>query len=533
MSVFVRACAVSTVLCLLVVVAPAQAQDNFVDTRISFVFSDDNALADPGETLINSPEPDFGPRQGIFFPFENLNIRDEADVTLTHLVVYKELPGFIYGLVTDAALVARLEVLDQPETNFRAGDILLSDGGTYLRARYMFGEPRFDEERQLTLDNERQLEVTFFPMNADRFRAGYTYDLSWGGNSVFTDRKSRFATPGVRLRFDWDGFYALVGAKSTRQLILAEDPDAVANRELGAFWGGIAGLGYIGDYFGIETNGGVFDAGDIPKQGIQGKPVVSYGGSVRLSGFSQGFGPERSVDFRLYRPTQSVFVESNFYLRKPRIFEEFTWRAQLEGTVLAQTLGDFDNPGSTKTQPAIAAAAQFDMFIGGLAASVDVVYRDLPFILFNVPSLDPFLSLPENAETTPELMLGVRAEYWLEQLNLLPSVLFGVQFPAAYRGRVAETTNPSTISGGEQTVIVPNAGTIIPFPNDDEPLEVYSVRPQLRWDLSDMMSLIAQLTFSYDRNQLAKTRDPLTNTAEFRFRDPNVLGFAFFAQARF
>lgn len=517
-------------------VASANAQstgDHFVDTRISFVFSDDNVLADPGETLINSPQPDFGPRQGNFFPFENLNTRDEADVTLAHLVVYKELPGFIYGLVTDAALVARLEVLDQAETNARAGSILLSDGGSYLRARYMFDEVRFDPDRQLTLDSRRQLELTFFPMNADRFRAGFTYDLSWGGNSIFTDRSSRFATPGVRLRFDWDGFYALVGAKSTRQLILEEDPQAVSNRELGAFWGGIAGLGYVGDMFAVEANGGVFDAGDIPKQGIQGKPVVSYGGSLRVSAYSDGFGPERSIEYRLYRPSQNVFVESNFYLRKPKIYDEFTWRAQLEGTALAQTLGDFDNPGSTKTQPAFAGAAQFDMFIGALAASVDVVVRDLPFILFNVPSLDPFQSLPKDAEWTPELMLALRAEYWLEQANLLPSILVGVQFPAAYRGRAAETTNPSNLVGGEQTVIVPNAGTIIPFPNDDEPLEVYSVRPQIRWDLSDMMSFIAQVTYIYDRNQLAKKRDPLNNTAVFEFRDPNVLGFAFFAQARF
>ena len=37
------------------------------------MFSDDNVLADPGETLINSPEPDFGPRDEIFLPVEGLN----------------------------------------------------------------------------------------------------------------------------------------------------------------------------------------------------------------------------------------------------------------------------------------------------------------------------------------------------------------------------------------------------------------------------------------------------------------------------
>ena len=49
-------------------------------------------------------------------------------------------------------------------------------------------------------------------------------------------------------------------------MILEEDPAEVSNRELGAFWGGIFGAGYIHDFFGVEANGGIFDAGDIPSE---------------------------------------------------------------------------------------------------------------------------------------------------------------------------------------------------------------------------------------------------------------------------
>ena len=217
-------------------IAPATAvAGDFIDTRLSFVMSDDNLLSDPGESLINSPEFDMGARNGIRYPFESLNSQDEGDETMTHLVMYKEMPGFVKNLTTDAAFVARLAVLTQPENGFSTSDIKIRDAGSYLRARYSFTDVTVDEKTGHTLDSDRQLELTFFPTNADRFRAGYTYDLSWGGNKIFTSQKSQFATPGFRLRFDWDGFYALAGAKSTRQIILTKDNNDVANRELGAF----------------------------------------------------------------------------------------------------------------------------------------------------------------------------------------------------------------------------------------------------------------------------------------------------------
>lgn len=515
-------------------IAPATAvAGDFIDTRLSFVMSDDNLLSDPGESLINSPEFDMGARNGIRYPFESLNSQDEGDETMTHLVMYKEMPGFVKNLTTDAAFVARLAVLTQPENGFSTSDIKIRDAGSYLRARYSFTDVTVDEKTGHTLDSDRQLELTFFPTNADRFRAGYTYDLSWGGNKIFTSQKSQFATPGFRLRFDWDGFYALAGAKSTRQIILTKDNNDVANRELGAFWGGIFGLGYVANMWGVEVNGGIFDSGINPKQGVQGEEVVSGGLSARVSAFSEGFAPEASIDYRLYRNNDDSFEASNFFLRKPKNYEDFTWRVSVEGNWLTQTLGNFDVLGETKRVNAFAAAVRADFYIGKLAINIDLVYRDLYFILFNVPSLDPFYALPKDSESKPEILFAVKGEYWIEEANLLPSLQFGIQKPASYRGRVSETLNSSGLTGGKQTVAIMDSSTIIAFPNGNEPKEIYSIKFQLRWDLSDMMSLIAQLNYNYDRNQLGRKKDAVDFTAEYYMRDPHVLGLGIFAQARF
>ena len=512
--------------------APVATAGDFVDTRISFVFGDDNLLAGPGETLISSPEIDFGARDGVFFPFETLNSADSVDETLTHLVLYKEMPGFIDNLTTDAAFVARLGVLTEPETGFSAGDIRLRDDGSYIRARYSFLDVQKDEQGH-TLDSDRQLELTFFPTNADRFRAGYTYDLSWGGNKIYTQSKSQFATPGLRLRFDWDGFYLLAGAKSTRQLILTKDKNDVENRELGAFWGGIFGLGYIGNMFGVELNGGVFDAGRNPKQGIQGEKVVSGGLSARISAFSDGFAPEASIDYRLYRNNDDAFEASNFFLRKPKTYDTFTWRASVEGNWLTQTLGDPDNIGSTERIDAFAGAIRSDMYIGNLAINVDLVYRDLYFILFNVPGLDPYYALPDGASSSPEILFAIKGEYWFESTHLLPSIQFSIQKPASYKGRISETPNPTELVSGTQTVAVMNSSTIISFPEGKQPSAIYGLQLALRWDLSEMMSLLGELNYNYDPNQLGRRKDTVDYTAQYYMRDPHVLGLSIFAQARF
>ena len=98
---------------------------------------------------------------------------------------------------------------------------------------------------------------------------------------------------------------------------------------------------------------------------------------------------------------------------------------------------------------------------------------------------------------------------------------------------MSETINPSELTGGKQTVAIMDSSTIIAFPNGNEPKEIYSIKFQLRWDLSDMMSLIAQLNYNYDRNQLGRKKDAVDFTAEYYMRDPHVLGLGIFAQARF
>src|SRR4029077_19657228 len=79
--------------------APAAAGD-FVDTRITFLFSDNNIFAGPADY---SPQPDFTQRPGINYFFDNYNTRDSGQETKPDLAVYKRMTGWSPRLETEAA----------------------------------------------------------------------------------------------------------------------------------------------------------------------------------------------------------------------------------------------------------------------------------------------------------------------------------------------------------------------------------------------------------------------------------------------
>ena len=190
---------------LLALPGEARAGD-FLDTRVTFTLGDDNFLADAGETMVDSPIIGFGTRPGYDLFFDNLDTQYSGRENLLHLVLYKKLPGFIYGLTTEAAIVLKYNFSD-------SRDGALEDDGTYLRLVY-----RFDK----TLKKGRRLDIVLFPASTDRFRAGYLYDLTWGGAKIFPGAY-RHLTPGAKISFLWSTGYAFVGFKTAR--ILTNPPE--------------------------------------------------------------------------------------------------------------------------------------------------------------------------------------------------------------------------------------------------------------------------------------------------------------------
>lgn len=488
--------------------APAVAHaGDFMDTRITWVFGDDDFLADAGEKVPDSPLPGIGDREGYELFFDNLDSRYTGRENQTHLVMYKMLPGFIPNLTTEAAVVLQFEIWE--------GGVDFGDDGTYLKLHY----------HTRGTDSDDGLSVIFFPFDTERFRLGYLWDITWGGGAIFTNKRHGFA-PGAKVAFRHGIFNAFLGFKTTKISIIkdeTEDGEPLNVQETA--YGVLGGAGLdIANAFRIDLGAGFFQQGTFEFNGLVGRPVYTAGFSLRLA-YHLGRKVGLPADFSLYRndpwaaqqalgPEPAHAPEET---AKPAP-KELSVEVSAEGTVLIQHLADPDGFGDTVIQPAFAAALQFLLSYGGLRTHLTGFFRSTPYILHNVPGFSPFWALPDAVKTGHELFLAAGVDYHFEKIHLTPGLIAGVQAPATY-------------SAGGTTVVIRDEASRDILPLGEKALPIFSLRGSLKWDLSEMMSLMLFLQYSRDVNRTKLVRDP---EGTFRtFLGANELGAALVAQARF
>ena len=516
---------------------------DFLDTRLFFGFSDDNWLRGPGETSPSSPAPDFSSRSNNELFFDGLNRPDSGFETMSHAAIYGRADGFIPGVVTEAALIARFLFSSDDDTG-RFG-ARFGDYGTYLRLRYFFSGSTSD-------DKAPNLELVAFPFNSDVMRLGYLYDITWGGVSLYGKGVS---VPGAKLQLNLGDGYVYAGAKTARLL------DESIN-EVDAYWGALGGAGWdLFDMVAVDVGAGVFQRGTNPLVGVEGEPVVMYGGSSRLALHFNVEAPQSSY-FRLYR--NEAGAGSLYSVVRPSRGGMWFY-STLEYTHAQQLLQDPGDLQNTKIQAANAAALSMRFGWEDLTIGADSVYRDLSFKLFNVPSFVPYQAFPEDAVLSPEILVALNASYYLKALHLTPGIVFGFQVPSTFVG-----LDPGSLAGADvkdisdrQVVVVRTASTrdILPCAKYDDPTSparvceqaqqaepAYATRLSLKWDLSEMLAIIAETTIVVDNNETdfvdseggLTTRQRLSNvdlpelllpgtTAPHNLR----LGAGVFAQARF
>jgi len=497
----------------------------FMDTRLTWTFGDDDFLHKTGEIIPLSPTFSVGERPQYRLFFDNLNSRFTGRENVTHLVMYKKLPGFIEGLTTEAALVARLD-LGQLAAQTGNLNSALYDSGSYLRVFYQTGQ-----------SEKTGLGLTFFPLDTDRFRVGYLYDLSWGGSAASINQsifpRIQGSSPGAKVQFDAEKFYVFGGFKTATII----QPEQVLNpggeSEVEVVRVGETNYGLLGgagvdalENLRFDVSGGYFQQGKFDLEDVRGKSVYTYGGNGRMV-VHHNMPVPQSIDFLLYRndPNKPLI------LFKPEKYDpgQFAWSVSAEGSVLQQHLKDFDVAGALKDQTAAAAALQGVVKAGYLRFSATGIYRNLNYVVRNVPGFIPFETLPQSAQSDPELFGALAADYHFPSLHLTPGIGGGVQLPATFRSEFAD--------GGiqaQRVIVVRQQGneSILPY-NEDRSL-IMQGRIALRWDLSDIFAVVGWIQYVRDNNGTLVIRDPTEGTASLRaFQKPDRLGAAIAVQARF
>ena len=476
------------------------------DTRVAFTMTNENILAKPGETIPPVPGWRFGvPNSlGVLF-FDNYDTRFSGFETLNHLVAYR---SYSRGhLQAEGAFVLRIQELS--ETN-----IALSDAGTYLVITNWKDPAHKDPTR---------ISLTVFPVSSDRFRLGYSYRLSWGGTPEY--KRSRSATPGIKLQYDTKNMYAFIGAKSAT---LVDPKD-------GELKPGVAGLAGAGidphPNVRIELNGGLFDRGYNELQDVLGEKVVLVGGSAQVSVF-KGMPIRSSVDYKLYKYNGERITP----LFAPEKYPGgLAWLAQAELTTLAQTLKDPERTGSTKRQIGIAGDLNFRMKLDRYRLRLDLSYRDLAFILHSQPSLPPYSDFPSAYSLEPNLFAAVGADRnWGDWLTL--GLITGLEKPATLTspkgipGAMTQETSTAVIRNNNIDTLI----TILPA--GEAAVPAFALKGTAKIDFAQIFSAVFEAFYVHDGNQTRYQRtcdDPDLCPFEYKFGEFHQLGFNATLQARF
>ena len=512
-------------------VATTVSAQAFDETTISFSFADDDILKDPGETRKNSPAAYIGGQA------ENGVDRVGGSVfnkTATRLSLYKRVDtGNLYP---EGGLRLRMSVDGD-------GEYYLHDDSTYLSLNW-------------TPIKDHKVQLKMYPVDSDRVRLGYHYDISWGGTKVFPTNFTRGLVPALVLGAETPFVGGFLGLKTALVRSPAEDildnPGGNTNQFVERTYYGFIGGGHVEPLKGLRlhVSGGYFGKGTSTRADVLGARLHSGGISTMLS-YHAGGEVGKRLDLRMYYEdpeNNALAPDVDAYV------QDFGFDVAVEYSRLIQTLEDPDRFGSTTNESSNAVALSAGLRVKKLRVHFDAIYRDLSYIVWNVPGFVPNQALPESADLghggsfafLPEFLGGeifavVSTDYFIEfskSMGFTPAISVGFLLPATYTPTANESVGQGPFSAdhakGIQTTVVrgSNANDWDTLPPGDEELPVFMAKLDLRYNLSQHFSMVGEVSYANDPNYSQVELDAHGH-AKRVFIDPHIIGLGVVSELAF
>ncbi len=489
---------------IFLILSAAAFAGDFVDVWVTTAFEDNNLLAGPDEY---SPAPNFVTRGNNTF-FENYESRYSDDISQSHLVLYRRDNGFGAGVFTEAAFVLRFEPFLNPDLS-KPG-VNVADDGSYVRIGKTFAGR-----------DDHTLSLTGYAVDANRFRLGYSYDITWGGRDIYAFDPS--AAPGARVQYQNGPHYAYVGAKTA--VGDYTDPETgLTNNQ--AYYGALAGGGTeIGKHLRMELGTGTFQQGQLTNVGDVTSPL--YNAPINAAGVSGQVSVRTNPDLdyvvsnelKLYRNAPD-FVRDTYISH--RQLDGWGLLVQAEGNLLFHNLIDPEKVDATTVERAFAADAQATFVAGTNEIQADFVYKDLSYIIFNIPGITSGYALNPSMETTAQYYFRGRAAHYFPKAHLTPSIGVGWMRPATY-------------STGGFTYVQYSERDKAHVPDGQEATAILSSVAGLQWDLSKSMVAVGEVLYTLDNNLSDFVADDGQTGTNVPAADNvrNRLGFNLMVRARF
>ena len=443
---------------------------DFVDVAVTTAIEDDNVRAGPE---YHSPAANFVMRGNQTF-FENYEGRYTDDISQGHLVLYKKADGFRDGWWTEAAFVLQYTPYLNPDESRRGVD--LRDDGSYVRI-----------VKEIGGDPAHNVSLTGYAVDAGRFRLGYSYDLSYGGKEILTPAVG--AMPGARLQWQKDGHYLYLGAKSAINKRTEPEWQGTRNAAYHAFMLG-GGLTFF-EKLRLEGGVGTFQQGQMlnmrdASSELYGEVITALGASGQVAyRTTTDLQFIQSGELRLYRNSPDFMRDT--YINHFQL-DGAGMMFQAEVNRLVHNLLNADDEGSTVNEIAWAGDLQATFVLKNTSVATDLVYKDLPYILFNVPGFTSGTSIPSSLETTPQLYGRLTVSHYFEGPRLAPQLGIGMMQPATYKD--PDTGNVYVQYSSRDKEQTP----------DGKAYNILSSVLGLQYDISPSTIAVGELLYTVDNN---------------------------------
>ena len=496
-------------------------QTSYTKSSIAFIMGDDN-LRDNSQY---SPKWDIGSRYEYedfadrVYGYSN-NVKSSTKLSLFH-----EEKGFLPYLTARMSLSFAM---------YNAVDAMSDKLITSLKEDRSFLEIDFRHP------TKHRFNITLYPYNADNIAIGTLRGLRWGGNASVWPQSDSSPVPGFQVLYGYSDFSIYFGFKAHAQSKTDKLSTEIVPNE--TFYGFFGGLTYNNKPLGLKASlqGAFIDKGDNVNisDSLLAKPgddtIKSYGIDAYL---------EYNNGSRFGDPLGINSYSDGTWIR-PDYTTDIAWRIRGEYLFQNERLQNADYLASAKgkAQPitddyfAHGAAVDLGFRFKGLRAMFLYSYRDLSFMTFDAPGVNPWTTIPSEAQQTPEHMFTVSADYFV--WNFWFGASFGYKIPATYtvkdeNGRKNTMVIRERLSTDAVSTAFDRTREMLPTGRDA--LDIFFVKADIKYQFSDSFTAMLEYSFTRDHNRqrMVAQEDGTYKSESDVIEVMDVHGLMFLVEGRF
>ena len=496
-------------------------QTSYTKSSISFIMGDDN-LRDNSQY---SPKWDIGSR----YEYEDFADRvygySNTVKSSTKLSLFHEEKGFLPYLTARMSLSFAM---------YNSVDAMSDKLITSLKEDRSFLEIDFRHP------TSHRFNITLYPYNADNIAIGTLRGLRWGGNASVWPQSDSSPVPGFQVLYGYSDFSMYFGFKAHAQSKTDKLSTEIVPKE--TVYGFFGGLTYNNKELGLKASlqGAFIDKGDnvnIQDSNLNNPKddsIKSYGIDAYIeynngSRFGDPIGINSYSDGTWISPDYTSNI--SWRIRGEYLFQN-------ERLQNADYLASADGTANSITDDYMAHGAAIDLGFRfkGLRTMFLYSYRDLSFMTFDAPGVNPWMTIPSEAKQTPEHLFTVSADYYVWHFWFGAS--FGYKIPATYTVKDENgRKNTMVIRERLSTDAVSTAfdRTREMLPTGREALDIFFVKADIKYQFSDSFTAMLEYSFTRDHNRqrMVAQEDGTYRSESDVIEVMDVHGLMFLVEGRF